>query len=238
MVEGGFPSVNAFADRAGLAQSYVHHRPQLYSRFLAAFLARFPEPVKVVAAGHAASYVLDLALGAPRRLAGLVLLAPTWRGTVPTAMGVHPKLWRALEALVCAPMVGAPLYALNASRPFIHWMMRRHVYAEPSHVAHTVLEHRVQIAHRRNARFAAAAFVTGGLVSFHSRERFLEAAGSCPAPLFVAIGDRTPPKSLAEMKALSALPNVRSATLPGSLAFYDEYPEATATAVAKFLGLE
>ena len=221
------------ADRAP-----IRYRPQLYSRFLAAFLERFPEPVEVIAAGHAASYVLDLAGGAPRRLARLVLLAPTWRGPLPTAMGAHPLVWRALEALVCAPIVGSAIYALNASRFFIRWMMRRHVYAQPAHITDVVLEHRVQTAHRRNARFAAAAFVTGGLDSFHSRERFLEAAGACPVPLFVAFGDRTPPKSLAGMTALSALPNVRSARLPGSLAFYDEYPEETAAAVAKFLGLE
>ncbi len=49
------------------------------------------------------------------------------------------------------------------------------------------------------------------------------------------MGDRTPPKSLAEMQALAALPNVQSTTVPGALAFYDEYPEAAAVAVAAFL---
>jgi hypothetical protein len=34
---------------------------------------------------------------------------------------------------------------------------------------------------------------------------------------------------------LAALPNVQSTTVPGALAFYDEYPEAAAGAVVAFL---
>ena len=84
-------------------------------------------------------------------------------------------------------------------------------------------------------RFAAAAFVTGGLDPFHSRDSFLEAARTCPAQIFVAIGERTPTRSLAEMKALAALENVRSMMLPGSLGFYAEYPDETASALSRFL---
>ena len=221
------------ADRAP-----IRYRSAIYTRFLSAFLERFSHVVDVVVAGHAASFALDVARAAPARFRRLALLAPTWRGPLPTAMGSHPVVWRAVEALVCAPVIGRPLYALNASRPFIRWMMRRHVYADPSHITDSVLGQRIGIAHRRNARFAAAAFVTGGLDAFRSRDSFLEAARACEAPLFVAMGERSPPKSLAEMEALAALPHVRSVVLPGSLAFYDEYPEETATAVAEFLGVE
>jgi pimeloyl-ACP methyl ester carboxylesterase len=213
----------------------VRYRPALLVRFLAGFLERFREPVEVVAAGHAAGFVLEVVREAPGKFARVALLAPTWRGPLPTAMGSHPKLWRALESMVCAPIAGPLLYALNASRPVVHWMMRRHVYADPARITEEVLQHRVRIAHRRNARFAAGAFVTGGLDTFHSREQFLEAAAACAVPLFVAVGDRTPPRSLAEMEALTALPNVQSVTLPGSLALYDERPGETASAVAEFL---
>lgn len=216
----------------------IRYRAPLHSRFLGAFVERFQEPVDVIAAGHAACYALESARGgAPGRFARLVLLAPTWRGPLPTAMGPHPRAWRALDALVRAPLVGPLLYSLNSSRPFIHWMMRRHVYAEPAHITPALLDARMRTAHRANARFAAAAFVTGGLDIFHSREEFLESARACPVPLFVAIGARTPPKSLAEMHALAALPNVRSVVLPGSLAFYDEYPDDTAAAVSAFLSV-
>lgn len=213
----------------------VRYRAPLFSRFLTAFVAQFAEPVDVVAAGHSASYVLTVALGVPGRFRRLTLLAPTWRGPLPTAMGSHPRAWGAVEALIRAPVLGSLLYAANASRPFIRFMMRRHVFAEEAHLTDALLDARVRVAHRPNARFAAAAFVTGGLDMFASRSDYLNAASACVAPIFVAMGDQTPPKSLAEMQALAALPNVRSTTVPGSLAFYDEYPEAAAVAVAAFL---
>jgi hypothetical protein len=216
----------------------ILYRSPLYVRFLAAFLQSLEEPVDVIAAGHAASYVLEVVSSSKPLFRRLVLLAPTWRGPLPTAMGDHRGVWRALEALVRAPVVGPPLYALNASRPVVRWMMRRHVYAEPMHITDEMIEHRLRIAHRQNARFAAAAFVTGGLDAYRSRESFLDAARACAAPLLVLIGDRTPPRSLGEMEALSDLPNVRSEVLRGSLAFYDEFPEETAKAVAKFLSVE
>ena len=37
------------------------------------------------------------------------------------------------------------------------------------------------------------------------------------------------------MKALATLPAMKSTTLPGRLAFYDEYPGETAAAVTAFL---
>jgi len=220
------------ADRAP-----IRYRAPLYSRFLAAFVERLGESIEGVAAGHAAGYLLEAACGATSRFRRLALLAPTWRGPLPTAMGRHPRTWAALDTLVRAPLVGPLLYALNSSRGFIHWMMRRHVYADPAHITDARLDARVRTAQRPNARFAAVAFVTGGLDAFRSRDRFLELARRCPASIFVGIGERTPPKSLAEMQALAALPNVRSVTLPGSLAFYDEYPDEAATAIAAFLGV-
>jgi hypothetical protein len=206
-----------------------------YTRFLAAFVERFAAPVDLVAAGHAAGYALEVARSAPGRFRHLALLAPTWRGPLPTAMGPHARCWSALEELVRAPLVGPLLYALNSSRGLIRWMMRRHVYAEPAHITDARLDVCVRTAHQPNARFAAAAFVTGGLDAFHSRNGFLEAARACSAPLFIAIGASTPPKSLAEMKALAELSGVEATTLPGSLALHDEYPSETAAAVAAFL---
>jgi hypothetical protein len=150
-------------------------------------------------------------------------------------MGPHRRIWGVLESLVRAPLVGSLLYALNSSRGFIRWMMRRHVYAEPAHLSEALLDARVRTAHQPNARYAAAAFVTGGLDMYLSRDDFLEAARLCRAPLFVAMGAATPPKSLAAMRALAALASVQSTTLPGSLAFYDEYPDEAAAAVGSFL---
>lgn len=44
----------------------------------------------------------------------------------------------------------------------------------------------------------------------------------------------TPPKPLAEMKALAEPSGVEATTLPGSLAFYDEYPRETAAVPSPF----
>ena len=218
-----------FGDADRLATRY---RAELLVRFVADFASSLGA-VDVVAAGHSASYALAAApRGSFRRV---VLLAPTWRGPLPTAMGPRPRLWSALETLACAPLIGAALYAANASRRFIGWMMRRHVYADPAAISAELLEARWRVAHRPNARFAASAFVTGGLDAFASREAFLAAARACPAPLFVAIGAATPPRSRAEMDALGAVAGVASAVLPGSLALYDEHPEPVAAAVRHFL---
>src|SRR6266568_3419412 len=112
----------------------IRYRAPLFSRFLRAFVAQFAEPVDVVAAGHAAGYVLAVAPAAARRFGRLVFLAPTWRGPLPTAMGPHPRVWSALEALVRAPILGSLLYSANASRPFVRLMLRRHVFAEEAHL--------------------------------------------------------------------------------------------------------
>lgn len=213
----------------------VRYRAPLYEQFMAAFVERVLGSVDVLVAGHGASFALNLARRAPNRFRRLVLLAPTWRGPLPTAMGHHPASWRFLERLVCAPIVGRPLYAINASRWMIRWMMRRHVFADAEHITPELLDRGVHTAHSRNARFAAGAFVTGGLDAFDSRESFLEAARACAAPMLVAIGERTPPRSLAEMRALAALQGVESVTLPGSLAFYEEYPAEAAWEVEAFL---
>src|SRR6266542_2045630 len=186
-------------DWPGLGESdrfAVRYRSPLYVRFLAAFLEDVGKPVDVVAAGHGASYALEVSRTAPGRFHRLALLAPTWRGPLPTAMGPHPRAWGAAEWLVRAPLIGSLLYGLNSSRGFIRWMMSRHVYAQPAHITEALLDDRVRTAHGPNARFAAGAFVTGRLDAYPSRERFLEAALAFPAPLLVGMGARTPPKSL------------------------------------------
>ena len=43
-------------------------------------------PFATVAAGHAASYALSFAADAPGSLGRLCLIAPTWRGPLPTVM--------------------------------------------------------------------------------------------------------------------------------------------------------
>jgi pimeloyl-ACP methyl ester carboxylesterase len=72
----------------------LSYGPQLYRHFLADFAAAVtPKGAAVVAAGHAASYALALARDRPSGWARTVLLAPTWRGPLPTAMGEHTRAY-------------------------------------------------------------------------------------------------------------------------------------------------
>ena len=64
------------------ARPQVDWRPEAYSAFLSFLLGEvIPWPYAIIAAGHAAGYVLKHAGNAPQ--ARLVLLAPTWRGPSP-----------------------------------------------------------------------------------------------------------------------------------------------------------
>ena len=88
--------------------------PRLYHHFLADFTAAVvPRGAAVVAAGHAASYALALVRDRPGVWSHTVLLAPTWRGPLPTAMGEHPRAYTWARSVVGAPVIGEALYRLN-----------------------------------------------------------------------------------------------------------------------------
>src|SRR5262245_61283875 len=68
------------------ARPQVDWRPEAYSAFLSFLLGEvIPRPYAIVAAGHAAGYVLEHAGSAPQ--ARRVLRAPTWPGPLPPLMG-------------------------------------------------------------------------------------------------------------------------------------------------------
>ena len=78
--------------------------------------------------------------------------------------------------------------------------------------------------------------MTGGLDPLASRDEFLDLGRRAGIPVLLIYGAETPPKSRAEMAAFAALPGIRSVILPrGKLAVHEEFPDATAEAVAAFL---
>jgi pimeloyl-ACP methyl ester carboxylesterase len=82
------------------------------------------------------------------------------------------------------------------------------------------------------------AFVTGALDRIASRAEFLALACGAGAPILLVYGAETPPRSLAEIEALAALPGVQTARLArGKLAVHEEFPDDVAAAVGGFLGL-
>jgi pimeloyl-ACP methyl ester carboxylesterase len=214
----------------------IDWRPEAYSAFLSFLLTEvMPQPHAVLAAGHAASYALAQAANAPE--AKLILLAPTWRGPLPTVMGGHRPFFHRLCRLVDLPVLGPAIYRLNVNRFVLRRMAAGHVYSDPaSFLDEPRLREKLAVTRGPGARFASVRFVTGRLDPFESREEFLALARRAAAPILLVYGAETPPRSRAEMEALAALPGVRSVRLPrGKLAVHEEFPDATAQAVEAFL---
>jgi pimeloyl-ACP methyl ester carboxylesterase len=102
-------------DWVGFGQSdrpAIDYAPKLYRALLRSFVqAVLGRPVVVVAAGHAAGYVMQLAQEQPQPWQWVVLVAPTWRGPLPTMMGEQRRnAYKWAQRLVNSPIVGQALY--------------------------------------------------------------------------------------------------------------------------------
>jgi pimeloyl-ACP methyl ester carboxylesterase len=219
------------------SRSKLDYSPPLYRQFLADFVRDIylGSPVTIIAAGHAAGYALNLAASLPNSVAKLVLVAPTWRGPLPTmARGQKPWL-KGVRELIRTPILGQFLYQLNTTPSFLAFMYRRHVYANASTLTPEVLKQKRQLTQQPGARFGAAAFVTGGLDPYLDRATAIEHLQSLTIPVFVAIGESSPPKSKAEMHAFADVTHVTSFALPGTLGLHEEYPDELVAQVLPFL---
>lgn len=215
----------------------VRWQPEAYEAFLAHLLADVvARPHATIAAGHAASYLLLAAAARPGSAGRLCLIAPTWRGPLPTVMGEKRALYAALARAGDLPLLGPLLYRLNVTHFTIRMMARGHVYADRAWLDGPRLAEKLAVTRAAGARHAALRFVAGALDPMGSRETFLSAASSLSDPLLLIYGAGTPPRSRAEMEALAALPHVRTIRLPaGKLALHEEFPEPVAAALASFL---
>ena len=91
--------------------------PEIYRCFLAYLLNEVvPRPFATIAAGHAAAYCLDAAAAQPGSTGRLCLIAPTWRGPLPTMMGRKHPMFAQISRMVDWPVVGDFLYRLNVNR--------------------------------------------------------------------------------------------------------------------------
>jgi pimeloyl-ACP methyl ester carboxylesterase len=221
------------------------YQPSIYHEFLQGFVENVcNQPIAIVAAGHAAGYAIALASHAcaialaqkqPKLVSKIVLIAPTWRGPLPTMMAQPPESFKIVRQSVRSPILGQFLYKLNTAPAFLRWMYRRHVYTDESKLTPEFIEQKWQITQQNGARFAPAAFVTGGLDPVRSRDEFFSAFEPLPVPTMVIIADLAPPKSKAEMEALATLPGIVSQRIPGTLGMHEEFAEAVAEAVLPFL---
>jgi pimeloyl-ACP methyl ester carboxylesterase len=221
----------------GAPRPQVDWTPDAYAAFLAFVLTSvMPHPHAIIAAGHAASYVLKHAAGAAAQPTRLVLIAPTWRGPLPTMAGGDRPLFDRLCRLVDVPALGPLIYRLNVNRLVVRYMGAGHVYADPAFLTDERLRQKLAVVRAGGARFASVRFVTGRLDPLARREAFLDVARRAGAPILLVYGADTPPKSRAEMEALAAVPGVHTARLPrGKLAVHEEFPDATINAIEPFL---
>ena len=222
-----------------LARPRSDWSPETMSTFLNWFLSEIvPPPHAVVAVGHAATYALYEAANRPGTIDRLVLIAPTWRGPLPTMMGGQRSWFDWVRHAVDLPGFGPILYRLNVSRPIIAKMAKEHVYSSPEWLGGDRLAEKLAVTRGPGARHASVRFVSGGLDRVESRAAFLDLARRSDVPILVIYGDETPPKSRAEMEALAELPQVQVKRLAkGKLAIHEEFPEVVTSAIMPFLGV-
>lgn len=215
-----------FGDSDRPALSYER---SLYSQLLADFVRDCcPHPIAVIAAGHAAGYALHWAQTHSHACSKLLLIAPTWKGPL-RAMGAPTWVAKSIRQLVRSPLLGQTLYALNTKPAFLKWMYQRHVYVDATQLTPKFMQQKHAITQQPGARYAPAAFVTGGLDPMSDRVEWLQIGNAAahrsphPLPIQILIAAQAPPQSKAEMTALADLPEIRSQYLPGSLGMHEEY---------------
>jgi pimeloyl-ACP methyl ester carboxylesterase len=181
-----------------------------------------PQRPIVVAAGHSASVALGLATEWSGLWQELVLVAPTWRGPLPTMTGWPSRRFGWLRQLVASPFIGPALYRLNTSRPVLGLMLRRHVWVERTLLTPERLLEQQQLARRLGARFASAAFVSGGLDPAEDRAWWLEQAQRLQCPLHVVLAGEAPPRSREQMGWLAQSAD-HVTLIPGRLGLHQEF---------------
>ena len=114
-------------------------------------------------------------------------------------------------------------------------MYRRHVYVDAAKVTPDFIQSKWEVTQKPGARFGSAAFVAGGLDTAKVRSEFTDKFQQLAVPVMVVIAENGPPKSTAEMEALTELPGVESRVISGSLGRHEEKAEALANAIQSFI---
>ena len=181
-----------------------------------------PGPITVVAAGHSASIALGLASEWSAHWHSLVAVAPTWRGPLPTMTGWPSQQFSWLRQVVATPLIGPALYWLNSSRAVLKLMLRRHVWVSPELLTPRRIREQQRLARRPGARFASVAFVSGGLDPAQESDWWLQQVRVLRCPMQVVVAAQAPPRSRAEMEALSAIAD-QVIIIQGRLGLHQEF---------------
>jgi pimeloyl-ACP methyl ester carboxylesterase len=193
-------------------------------------------PHGVVAAGHAATYVLHYAARHPGTIGRTALIAPTWRGPLPTMAGGQRPFFQTIRRSVETPGLGPLLYRLNVNPFVVRKMVAGHVYSDASWLTHERLAEKRRVIDAPGARFASAAFVTGALDCVASRTEFLSLVAHAAVQTLIVYGAETPARSRAEIEELAALPGVQTVRLGrGKLSIHEEFPDEVGAVIKPFL---
>jgi len=223
-----------FGDRPRPAVDWT---PQAYTEFLGFLISSvIARPCAVIAAGHGAAYALMRSLESPQMISRLVMIAPTWRGPLPTMLNGRRRLFDRICDAADLPGLGQVLYRLNVNRLVVRLMSAGHVYADERFLTRERLREKLDVVRAPGARFGSVRFVTGRLDPVKEREAFLDLARRTAVPILLIHGAETPPKSQAEIEALAVLPGIQRVRLPmGKLAVHEEFPDPVADAIGRFL---
>ncbi|MEK9282764.1 alpha/beta hydrolase [Bradyrhizobium sp. ISRA442] len=211
--------------------------PDALSAFLNWVLSGIlPGSHTLIAAGHAATYALYHAVHRPESTNCLVLIAPTWRGPLPTMIGAYRPWFARVRTALDLPIVGELLYRLNVSQLVLRKMAREHVYSDPEWLSGDRLLAKLAVVRAPGARHASVRFVSGYLDRVTSRDGFVSLAQNADKRTLVVYGDEIPARSRAEIASLAALPNVQIKRLPkGKLALHEEFPDEVVSVIRPFL---
>ena len=92
-----------------------------------------------------------------------MLIAPTWRGPLPSMTGWSPKRLNIINEIVRLPIIGPMLYFINTTKVIIRFMMKRHVWLNKNDLDNDKILRLQVLSRQKGARYASAAFVTGRL---------------------------------------------------------------------------
>ncbi len=176
----------------------------------------------LLAAGHSASIALGLASECSKNWDELVLIAPTWRGPLPTMTGWHPKSFAWVRWLVSNPVIGPVLYRLNTHRAVLKAMLRRHVWVNTNQLTPERIQEQQRLSRRSGARFASASFVSGGLDPAGDRSWWIAQAKMLECPMHIVLADAAPPRSKQEMELLADYAN-KTTRMNGRLGLHQEF---------------
>ncbi len=161
------------------------------------------ENLTVMAAGHSACVVLSLADDYSEKWEQLILVAPTWRGPLPSMSSWHPKYFGWLRQIVSCPIIGPILYYINTSRAILKYMLRRHVWFNIELLTPTEIHEQQKLSRQPGARFASVSFVSGGFDPSEERSWWLKKIRHLRCRLQVVVAMQAPARSKREMEILA-----------------------------------